>query len=156
MYLFTYSKRCQQQQRKSPPVVIYLWKLIVDYMWFSFQYSLSICLFIQRDVNKSRWKRPPVFIYLWKLIVDYMWFSFQYSLSIYLFIQSDVNKSRWKRPPVFIYLCKSLVVRHGFCFNIQYLFIYLFKAMSTEAGGTDDLYLLMEITSCDTWFSFSY
>ena len=34
--------------------------------WFSFQYSLSICLFIQSDVNKSRWKRPPVFIYLCK------------------------------------------------------------------------------------------
>ena len=28
--------------------------------------------------------------------------------------------------------------------------------MSTEAGGTNDLYLLMEITSCDTWFSFEY
>ena len=84
------------------------------------------------------------------------WFSFEYSVSIYLFIQSDVNKSRWKRPPVFIYLWKSLVVRHGFGFNIQYLFIYLFKAMSTKAGGTDHLYLLMEITCCETWFSFEY
>ena len=28
--------------------------------------------------------------------------------------------------------------------------------MSTKAGGTDDLYLIMEITSCDTWFSFEY
>ena len=36
IYLFTYSKRCQQKQRKSPPVFIYLWKLVVDYMWFSF------------------------------------------------------------------------------------------------------------------------
>ena len=66
-------------------------------------------------------------------------------LSIYLFIQSDVNKTRWKRPPVFIYLCKSLVVRHGFRFNIQYLFIYLFKGMSTKAGGSDDLYLLIKL-----------
>ena len=56
----------------------------------------------------------------------------------------------------FIYLWKSLVVRHGFRLNIQYLFIYLFKGMSTKAGRTDDLYLLIEITSCDTWFSFEY
>ena len=74
----------------------------------------------------------------------------------YLFIQSDVNKSRWKRPPVFIYLWKSLVVRHGFRLNIQYLFIYLFKVISTKAGGTDHLYLLTPITCCETWFSFEY
>ena len=36
IYLFTYSKVCQQKQCKSPPVFIYLWKLIVDYMWFLF------------------------------------------------------------------------------------------------------------------------
>ena len=48
-------------------------------------------------------------------------------------------------------------MRHDFRLNIHDLFIYLFKAMSTKkAGGTDDLYLLMEITSCDTWFSFEY
>ena len=56
----------------------------------------------------------------------------------------------------FIYLWKSLVVRHGFRLNIHYLFIYLFKAMSTKTGGTEHLYLIMEITSCDTWFSFEY
>ena len=37
----------------------------------------------------------------------------------------------------FIYLRQSLVVRHGFRFNIQYVFIYLFKTMSSKAGGTD-------------------
>ena len=68
-------------------------------------------------------------------------FSFEYSVSIYLFIQRDVNKSRWKGPPVFIYLWKSLVVRQGFHLNIQYLFMYLFKAMSTKAGGRDHLFL---------------
>ena len=36
IYLFTSSKWCEQQQRKSPPVFIYLYKLVVDYMWFSF------------------------------------------------------------------------------------------------------------------------
>ena len=86
-------------------------------------------------------KSPPVFIYLWKLVVDYMWFSFEYSVFICLFIQSDVNNSRWKQPPVFIYLCKWFVVKNGFRFNIYYLFFYLFKAMSTKAGGTDHLFL---------------
>ena len=97
----------------------------------------------------------------------------------YLFIQSDVNKSRWKRPPLFIYLCKSLLVRHGFHFNIQYLFIYLFiylfKAMSTKAGVWSSccfvykftpalitfliaiqwqcFYLLMQIASCYGWIT---
>ena len=32
-------------------------------------------------------------------------------------------------------------MKHGFRFNIQYLFIYLFKVMSTKAGGTDHLFL---------------
>ena len=36
IYLFTSSQRSQQQQRKSPPVFIYLWKLVIDYMCFSF------------------------------------------------------------------------------------------------------------------------
>ena len=44
----------------------------------------------------------------------------------------------------------------SFLFNIQCLFIYLFKKMSTKAGGRDDLYLLMQITCCQTWFSFQY
>ena len=36
IYLFIYSKRCQQKQHKSPPVFIYLWKWLVDKMCFSF------------------------------------------------------------------------------------------------------------------------
>ena len=36
IYLFTSSKWCQQQQQKSPPVFIYLWKSLADYMCFSF------------------------------------------------------------------------------------------------------------------------
>ena len=49
---------------------------------------------------------------------------------IYLFIYSKrCQQKQCKSPPVFIYLCKSLVVAHGFHFNIQYLFIYLFKLM---------------------------
>ena len=63
--------------------------------------------------------------------------------SVYLFIYLKQSKQKQVEATTFIYLCKSLVVRHGFRFNIQYLFIYLFKAMSTKAGGSDDLYLLM-------------
>ena len=35
----------------------------------------------------------------------------------------------------------SLLITCGFHFNINYLFVYLFKAMSTKAGGTDHLFL---------------
>ena len=52
----------------------------------------------------------------------------------------------------FIYLCKSLVVRHAFRCNSQYLFVYLLKAMSTKAGVSDDLYLLMQIDLWDMVF----
>ena len=75
---------------------------------------------------------------------------------IYLFIYSKWCQQKQVEMTTFIYLWKSLVVRHGFRLNIQYLFIYLFKAMSTKAGGTDHRYLLMEITCCETWFSFEY
>ena len=90
----------------------------------------------------------------WLLITCAFRFNIHY-LFVYLF-KAMSTKAGGKRPPVFIYLWKSLFVRHGFRLNIQYLFIYLFKAMSTKAGGTHDLYLLMEITCCETWFSFEY
>ena len=34
-----------------------------------------------------------------------------------------------------------LLITCGFRYNIQYLFVYLFKVMSTKAGGTDHLFL---------------
>ena len=53
-----------------------------------------------------------------------------------------MSKNSWNRPPVFIHLCKSLNL-----FNIQYLFIYLFKSISTTAAQvTTCFYLLMQIT----------
>ena len=61
---------------------------------------------------------------------------------IYLFIYSKrCQQKQHKSPPVFIYLCKSLVVTHGFHSNIHYLFVYLFKAISTKASGTNHLFL---------------
>ena len=73
---------------------------------------------------------------------------------IYLFIYSKRCQEKQVEPKTFIYLWKSLLVTHGFRCNIHDLFTYLFKAMLTKAGGTDNLYLLMQITSCSTWFSF--
>ena len=73
---------------------------------------------------------------------------------IYLFIYSKRCQEKHVELTTFIYLWKSLFVTHGFRFNIHDLFTYLLKLMSTKAGGTDDLYLLMEITSCDTCFLF--
>ena len=60
---------------------------------------------------------------------------------IYLFIYSKRCQQKQVEAMTFIYLWKSLVVTHGFCSNIQYLFIYLFKVMSTKAGETDHLFL---------------
>ena len=61
---------------------------------------------------------------------------------IYLFIYLKWCKQMQRNsPPVFIYLCKWLVVRQGFRFNIHDLFVYLFKVMSTKAGGNDHLFL---------------
>ena len=107
IYLFTSSKWCQEQQRKSPPVFIYLCKLAVDYMCSSFSYSISFCLFIQSDVNKS-------------------------SANHHLFLFTYAN---W------------LLITCAFHFHIQYLFVYLFKVMSTKAAqATTCFYLLMQIT----------
>ena len=34
----------------------------------------------------------------------------------------------------------GLLIACGFCFNIYYIVVYLFKAMSTKAGGSDLYY----------------
>ena len=161
-------------------------------MFFSFSYSLFICLFIQNDVNKSsashhlflftyanhffikcdfRFNIHYLFVYLCKAMsttaaqvttcfyllmeIDcWLHVVFVLIFIIYLFIYSKRCQQKQVELTTFIYLWKSLVVRHGFHLNIHYLFIYLFKAMSTKAGGSDDLYLLMEMNCTYTWFSF--
>ena len=108
IYLFIYLNYHQQQQRNSPPIFIYLCKLVVDYMWFSFEYSIFICWFIQSNVNNS-------------------------SASHHLFLFTYAN---------------LLLITCGFPFNIHYLFVYFFKAMSTTAAQvTTCFYLLMQIAS---------
>ena len=165
IYLFIYSKGCQQKERKSPPVFIYLCKLLVDYMSFSFEYLLSISLFIHSDVKNSSASHHLflftyanclliqctfhvniyyLFVYLFKAMStkpdgsDHL-FLFTYAnnllldmvfvsiFSIYLFIYSKQCKQKQVEATTFIYLWKLLVVTHGFRFNIQYLFFYLFK-----------------------------
>ena len=158
IYLFIYLFKAMSTKAAQVTTCFYLLMEIICWLHVLFVLIFIIYLFIysKRCQQKQR-KSPPVFIYLCKLIVDYMCFLSKYLLSICLFIQSDVNKSRWKRPPVFIYLWKSLVVNHGFRFNIHYLlFIYSKRCQQKQVEATTCFYLLMEITCCETWFSFEY
>ena len=78
-YLFLYLFKAMSTKAggSRPPVFIYLWKsLLVDYMWFSFEYSVSIYLFIQSDVNKSSWKPPDDLYLLMEITSCDKWFSF--------------------------------------------------------------------------------
>ena len=147
IYLFIYSKRCQQKQRKSPPVFIYLCKLLLDYMRFSFEYSVSICLFIQSDVNKSS-ASHHLFLFTyrnWLLITCGFCFNIQY-LFVYLFKAMSTKAGGTDHLFLFTY-GNDLLITCAFRFNIQYLFVYLFKAMSTKAGGTDHLFLFTYVNS---------
>ena len=143
---------------KRPPVFIYLFKsLVVITCGFPFNiHDLFVYLFKATSTKAGGRDHLFLFTYVNSLVVITCSFRCNIQWSICLFIQIDVNKSRWKRWPVFIYLCKLVSSWDMvFVFNIQYLFVYLFQAMSTKAGGSDDLYLLMQIvTSCQTWFSF--
>ena len=70
-----------------------------------------------------------------------MCFSFSYSLFICLFIQNNVNKSSASHHLFLFTYANCLLITCGFHFNIYYLFVYLFKAMSTKAGGSNHLFL---------------
>ena len=58
-----------------------------------------------------------------------------------LFIQSHVNNSSASHHLFLSTYANCFLITCAFCFNIEYLFVYLFKAMSTKAGGTDHLFL---------------
>ena len=83
IYLFIYSKRCQQKQVEPITCFYLLMQMTCCETCFSFYYSVSICLFIQSDVNKSRWKRRPLFTYENDLLSDMVLVLI---FSIYLFI----------------------------------------------------------------------
>ena len=83
-------------------------------------------------------------LFLFTYANDLLWDKvFVLIFMIYLFIYWKRCQQKQVEATTFIYLCKSLVVRIAFPSNIQYLFVYLLKSMSTKAGGSDDLYLLM-------------
>ena len=62
--------------------------------------------------------------------------------SIYLFTYSnDVNNSSASHHFCLFTYGNPFLITCGFRLNIHYLFIYLFKTMSTKAGGSDHLFL---------------
>ena len=83
IYLFTYSNQCQQNHTQATTCIYLFMQITCCSMCLSNEYSVSVCLLIQINVNKSRCKRPPVFVYLCKLPVVSMCLSFEYS---YLFV----------------------------------------------------------------------
>ena len=85
IYLFIYSKRCQQKQVEATTCFYLLMEITCCETWFSFEYSLSIYLFIQSDVNRNRWNWPTLFTYANHLLWDMV---FVLIFSIYLFIYS--------------------------------------------------------------------
>ena len=89
---------------------------------------------------------------LMQICCSNMCFLYEYSISICLLIQIYVNKNI-NRPPAFIYLCKLVVATCAFRLNIQYVFVYFFKSMSTKAGGNYHL-LLFTYANCLLWYVF--
>ena len=86
IYLFIYSKWCQQKQVELTTFIYLCKSLVVKHGFHLNIHYLFIYLFIQSDVNKSRWNRRPLFTYanhlLWQMV--FIWI-----FSIYLFIYSN-------------------------------------------------------------------
>ena len=69
-----------------------------------------------------------------------------FDVHIFLLIQSDVNKTSASHHLFLFTYGNCLLITCGFHFNIHYLFVYLFKVMSTKPTQvTTCFYLLMEI-----------
>ena len=80
--------------------------------------------------------------YLLMQIACWLHVVFILILSIFcLFIQSHVNNSSASHHLFLFTYANSLLITCAFGFNIEYLFVYLFKAMSTKAGRSDHLFL---------------
>ena len=69
IYLFTYSNQCQQNHMQATTCIYLFMQITCCSMCCSFEYSVSICLLIQINFNRTTCKRPPVFVYLCKLRV---------------------------------------------------------------------------------------
>ena len=149
IYFFIYSKRCQQKQVEDDHIFLFTYATRL-FLEMVFIFIFSIYLFIYSKRCQQKQVEPITCFYLLMQMTSCeKCFCFYYSVSIYLFIQRDVNKSRWKRRPLFTYendLLSDMVL-------VVIFSIYLFIHKSTKAGGSDDIYLLMKMTCCQTWFS---
>ena len=116
IYFFIYSKRCQQKQVEATTCFYLLMEITSCETWFSFEYSVSIYLFIQSDVNKSSWNWRPLFTYgnhfLWQMV-------FVLIFSIYLFIYSKRCQQKQVELTTFI-TCVSGVCSF-FCFVCKFM-----------------------------------
>ena len=137
IYLFTYLNWCQRSDH------LFLFTY-ANRWWITCAFSFNIHYLFVYLFKVMSTKAAQVTTCFYLLMEITCWFHVVFVLIfiIYLFISSKrCQQKQPKSPPVFIYLCKWLLVRHGFRFNIHYLFVYLFKAMSTKASGTDHLFL---------------
>ena len=92
IYLFIYSKRCQQKQRKSPPVFIYLCKSLVVAHGFRFNiHDIFIYLFKMMWTKASGTDHLFLFTYAnCLLIICGFRFNIQY-LFVYLFKLTSIE-----------------------------------------------------------------
>ena len=111
---------------------------------FAFRLNINIYLFTYSKWCQQKHMQSTTCIYLFMQITPFFHVPFIWILiSICLLIQIIVNRTSGKRPPVFVYLCKILVLPCDVRMNIQYLFVYLFKSMSTQPHASDHLYLFI-------------
>ena len=66
-YLFVYLLQSMSTDPcESDHLYLFIYAKLSVGMCFRFEYSVSVCLFITIDVNRSRCKCPPVLVYLCK------------------------------------------------------------------------------------------
>ena len=132
-------------------------------MCFSFKYSLSICLFIQSDVNNSS-ASHHLFLFTYansllmtcafRLNIEYILLVSTYVVCERLSIQSDVNNSSASHHFCLFTYANSFFLELVFVLIFSvYLFIYSKRSKQKQVEPTC-FYLLMKMSCCQTWFSF--
>ena len=141
IYLFIYSKWCKQQQCKSPILFLFTyanWLLIKCGFHFNIQY-LFVYLFKVMSITAAQ---ITTCFYLLMEIGYWLHVVFVLIFSVYLFIYSKRCQQKQVEGTTCFYLLMEMICCDR-CFSFKYwVSIYLFKAMSTKAGGTDHLFLL--------------
>ena len=122
----------------------------------------SIYLFIYSNWCKQKQMEPTTYFYLLIQIGCWLHVVFVLIFIIYLFIYSKRCQQKEVEPTTCFYLLMEIIcwLHVFFHFNIQYLFVYLLKAMSTKAGGTEHLFLFTYAnrwrTTCGFRFNIHY